>query len=111
MNRPPEEFVHVDEERLLNFSTACLKKPVSHTSMPHSSVVCLLILTYEGFVVTAPEPLTDIAEVLKTGVSIPIQISESSMKHRLLSCLMEMVHSATYRWYVPPNMRLPKQKR
>ncbi|MYH83002.1 Ldh family oxidoreductase, partial [Candidatus Poribacteria bacterium] len=26
MNRPPEDFVLVDEERLLNFSTACFEK-------------------------------------------------------------------------------------
>ena len=31
MNRPPEAFVHVDEERLLNFSTACFEK----AGVPH----------------------------------------------------------------------------
>ena len=42
MNRPPEAFVHVDEERLLNFSTACFEKAgITHE---HAALISLLLV-------------------------------------------------------------------
>ena len=42
MNRPPETFVHVDEERLLNFSTACFEKAgITHE---HAALISRLLV-------------------------------------------------------------------
>ena len=42
MNRPPEAFVHVDEERLLNFSTACFEKAgITHE---HAALISRLLV-------------------------------------------------------------------
>ncbi len=42
MNRPPEDFVHVDEERLLNFSTACFEKAgITHE---HAALISRLLV-------------------------------------------------------------------
>ena len=42
MNRPPEEFVGVDEERLLNFSTACFEKAgITHE---HAALISRLLV-------------------------------------------------------------------
>lgn len=42
MNRPPEEFIRVDEERLLNFSTTCFEKAgISHE---HAALISRLLV-------------------------------------------------------------------
>ena len=42
MNRPPEEFVRVDEERLLNFSTTCFEKAgITHE---HAALISRLLV-------------------------------------------------------------------
>ncbi|MCY4401886.1 MAG: Ldh family oxidoreductase [Candidatus Poribacteria bacterium] len=42
MNRPPEEFIRVDEERLLNFSTACFEKAgITHD---HAALISRLLV-------------------------------------------------------------------
>ena len=42
MNRPPEEFVRVDEEQLLNFSTACFEKAgITHE---HAALISRLLV-------------------------------------------------------------------
>ena len=42
MNRPPEEFIRVDEERLLNFSTACFEKAgITHE---HAALISRLLV-------------------------------------------------------------------
>ena len=42
MNRPPEDFVHVDEERLLNFSTTCFEKAgITHE---HAALISRLLV-------------------------------------------------------------------
>ena len=42
MNRPPEDFVHVDEGRLLNFSTACFEKAgITHE---HAALISRLLV-------------------------------------------------------------------
>ena len=42
MNRPPEDFVHVNEERLLSFSTACFEKAgITHE---HAALISRLLV-------------------------------------------------------------------
>ncbi len=42
MNRPPEDFVHVDEERLLNFSTTCFEK--AGITYEHAALISRLLV-------------------------------------------------------------------
>ena len=42
MNRPPEAFVRVDEERLLNFSTACFEK--AGLTHEHAALISRLLV-------------------------------------------------------------------
>ncbi len=46
MNRPPEVFIRVDEERLLNFSIACFEKvgiTHEHAALISSSTVWVIV--------------------------------------------------------------------
>ena len=53
MNRPPETFVQVQEERLLAFAVACFQKAGLDNTTPPPSAACWSILTCAGCVATA----------------------------------------------------------
>ena len=65
MNRPPESFVLVQENRLLEFTTACFEKAGLTHDHAASSVVYWLTLIFVEFEVMGHGQSTAIAEVLK----------------------------------------------